>query len=82
MSKLPQWDVFTVEEVSEEERRAGKKAYWTKIGGGWDSEKGDTITIALQALPLNGRIVLRPPLPKEDQTPAASEREYRNSRGR
>jgi len=41
--------------------RAGKKPIWTKIGSAWSHEKGGGFNIELQALPMDGRIVLMPP---------------------
>ena len=37
----------------------GDKAWWTRVGAAWPS-KGNGLTIQLSALPLNGRLVLRP----------------------
>ena len=49
---------YTVEE------RKGKK-YWTRIGVGWYHKNGEGFTSRLSALPLNGEIVFRKPLPHD-----------------
>ena len=47
---------------------ADSKGYWLKIGAAWPHKSGDGFTIKLDALPLNGEIVLR--LPSEaDRNP-------------
>jgi hypothetical protein len=51
----PKFYAYTVKD------RAGKKPVWTKIGSAWGHEKGGGFNIELQALPMDGRIVLMPP---------------------
>lgn len=34
---------------------------WREIGVGFTSDKGGTITVLLDALPVTGKLVLRPP---------------------
>ena len=55
--RAPDYRVFTV-------RGDGDDAWWTRIGSAWKT-KGDGINIQLDALPLDGKLVLR--LPKEDE---------------
>ena len=55
--KRPDYTVSTV--VSTE-----NGARWREIGVGFTSEKGDTITVLLDALPANGKLVLRAPKPQ------------------
>lgn len=43
----------------------GKQAFWTRIGSAWTHQNGEGFNIELNALPVNGRIVLM--LPKIDQ---------------
>jgi hypothetical protein len=43
------------------ERGKGKKAIWTKIGAAWPHGKGGGLSIELEALPLDGRLVLMEP---------------------
>lgn len=39
----------------------GKQAFWTRIGFAWPHQNGEGFNIELNALPVNGRIVLMPP---------------------
>jgi hypothetical protein len=43
----------------------GDNAYWTKVGSAWPYEDGDGFNVKLSALPLDGRLVIRKPKPKE-----------------
>lgn len=43
----------------------GKQAYWTRIGSAWPHQNGEGFNIDLNALPVNGRIILM--LPKVEQ---------------
>lgn len=58
----------------------GEKAFWLEIGASFEHEDGQGFTIALQALPLDGRAVLREvgsgPREKEDRRP--DDREQRD----
>jgi hypothetical protein len=51
------------------ERGKGKKAIWTRIGAAWSHDKGKGFSIELEALPLDGRLVLMEP--QQDQTSSA-----------
>ena len=37
----------------------GEATFWTKVGAAWTHEDGNGFNIALTALPLNGRLVIR-----------------------
>ncbi|WP_288132425.1 hypothetical protein [Accumulibacter sp.] len=39
----------------------GSKAYWTRIGSAWLQNHSEGYNLDLQALPVNGRIILVPP---------------------
>ncbi len=53
MARKPDFEVFVTKE------REGEKPFYTKIGGAWSVAK-DGISIELQALPIDGRLVLFP----------------------
>ena len=57
------FEAFAVEEGKTE----NDKAYWTRIGAAWINK--DSITISLNALPVNRKIVLLKPRPKEEKKP-------------
>lgn len=37
----------------------GKDAFWTRIGGAWAHRDGQGFSLALAAMPVSGRLVLR-----------------------
>jgi hypothetical protein len=39
-------------------RRAGKKVRWTRIGSAYPHDKGSGLTVVLEVIPLDGRIIL------------------------
>jgi hypothetical protein len=59
-TQQPTYTAFTVV------KREGKDDYWLNIGAAFMHEDGDGFNVVLQALPINGKIVLR--LPKSDAT--------------
>ncbi len=52
-NKKPTHEVFQVIETSKE------KNYWSRVGAGWLHEDGEGFSISLNALPLDGRLVIR-----------------------
>lgn len=38
----------------------GEKAIWTPIGAAWPNRHGDGFLLSYDAVPLNGRILMRP----------------------
>lgn len=78
MAEKPLYNAFAVETF---ERDGKDETRWCQIGAAWKHKKGDGFTIQLQALPINGSIVLRAPKeekdPKENQEP---QREYSGRR--
>ena len=59
-NQQPAYRAFTVIKRGE-----GKDDFWLAIGAAFQHEDGDGYNIVLQALPIDGKIVLR--LPKDDQ---------------
>lgn len=43
----------------------GDKAFWTKVGAAWFHRDMKGLSLQLEVLPINGRIVLRTPLDDE-----------------
>lgn len=43
------------------DRGRDRPGIWTRIGAAWPHEKGNGLTVTLDALPLDGRIVLMEP---------------------
>lgn len=51
---------------SVEDARKGRKAYWTKIGRLFAHDDAKGFDLVLNALPINGRIVIRQEQPRDD----------------
>jgi len=51
---------------SVEDARKGRKAYWTKIGRLFAHDDSKGFDLVLNALPINGRIVIRQEQPRDD----------------
>ena len=56
MSNKPTLYAYAVKD-----RRRNQKSIWTRIGAAWPHEKGNGLTIELEAFPVDGRIVLTEP---------------------
>jgi hypothetical protein len=41
----------------------GDKTFWNRVGASWFHGDGNGLSLHLETLPLDGRIVLRAPLP-------------------
>lgn len=52
-SKAPSHVAYKVRDVE------GQKGFWTRIGSAWAHTAGNGFNIQLDAVPLDGRIVLR-----------------------
>lgn len=59
--KMPSFDVFSVTDGKDD------KSYFTKIGAAFEHKDGQGHSADLNALPTNGRIVLRTPLERVDE---------------
>ena len=55
-SKKPTLIAYSVKDRGEDQ-----KAFWTRIGAAWSHGSGNGLSIQLEALPLDGRIVLTEP---------------------
>jgi hypothetical protein len=58
-SKMPSFFAYVVKD------RPGRRPLWTKIGTVWGHDRGAGFNVELQALPMDGRIVLMPPPTEE-----------------
>ena len=52
-----------------EDAPRGQKSYWTRIGRLFPHKDGKGYDVVLNALPINGRIVIRQEEPKEEAAP-------------
>ena len=47
-------------------RKAGEKSIWVRIGAAFPNRDGKGFNVRLDALPLDGELVIREPLPPRD----------------
>jgi len=60
MSKSPDFVVYTVVET-----KGDAKDFWQRVGSAWSNKDG-SLNIVLNALPVNGKLHVRQPSPKDD----------------
>lgn len=56
-------------------RGEGKDDFWLPVGAAFAHEDGEGFNVILQALPIDGRVVLR--VPKDDDAPSEPSRRER-----
>ncbi len=56
----PDFAVYTVKD-----RKHGQDPFWLRIGAAWINKDEHGYNVQLDALPIDGRLVLRVPKPKE-----------------
>jgi hypothetical protein len=61
-------------------KREGQDDWWCNIGAAFSHADGNGLNLILQALPLDGKIVLRPP--KDDANDSDNNRDNRDTRSR
>ena len=65
-NKKPAFEAFTV-------RDGGKgKSYFTRVGAAWPTKNGGGVTLYLDALPVDGKLILMPPKAKQEAAPDAA----------
>ncbi len=60
--KSPSYLAYTVRDGKE-----GQKGFWTRIGAFFAHEDGEGGTLLLEALPIDGRVVLRAPKSDDEE---------------
>ena len=63
-TQQPSFQAYTVV------KREGQDDFWLNIGAAFMHQDGDGYNVLLQALPINGKLVLRPPKDNDDKQPA------------
>lgn len=49
----------------------GNKSYWNKVGASWHHKDAKGMTLQLEVVPINGRIVLRQPMVQDEASEGA-----------
>ena len=65
-NKKPAFEAFTVREGSK------GKSYFTRVGAAWPTKNGGGVTLYLDALPVDGKLILMPPKAKQEAAPDAT----------
>lgn len=63
-------------------KREGQDDYWLNVGAAFAHQDGNGLNIILQAMPLNGKILLRPPKDTSDDERPAKTSERRSDKRR
>lgn len=58
LANEPEYRAYTVSNKGEGDQR---KSRWTEIGAAWPTQSGDGYRIILEAVPVNGTVILLPP---------------------
>ncbi len=75
-TQQPSYQAYTVV------KREGQDDFWLNIGAAFMHQDGDGYNVVLQALPINGKIVLRLPKDKAEEPPANETPSRDNNRDR
>lgn len=59
-------------------KREGQDDFWLNVGAAFLHQDGDGYNVVLQALPIDGKVVLRPPKPQDGVPPRESGRRDNN----
>ena len=68
-AQQPTYQAYTV--VKRQGKEGAQDDFWLNIGAAFMHQDGEGFNIVLQALPLNGKIVLRPPKAQAEQSQEA-----------
>lgn len=63
LANEPEFRAFTVNSYGKGDER---KDRWTEIGAAWRTKSGEGFRIILEALPINGQLILMPPKAREE----------------
>ena len=62
-------------------KREGQDDFWLNVGAAFPHKDGDGFNVVLQAMPIDGKIVLRPPKKQDGETEQpATNNKRRNER--
>ncbi len=76
-AQQPTYQAYTVV------KREGQDDFWLNIGAAFMHQDGEGFNVVLQALPINGKIVLRPPKSDaKDETPERAQQTIRETNDR
>jgi hypothetical protein len=65
MANIPTYIAYHVKDTAAGEN-GDKRGVWTKVGAAWPNKDGKGFSVVLDVIPLDGRLMLREPLERED----------------
>ena len=75
-AQQPTYQAYTVV------KREGQDDFWLNIGAAFMHQDGDGFNVLLQALPINGKLVLRPPKAPTEESPERDRKAIREENDR
>ena len=60
MARKPDLIAYTV-------RKSGEREFFTRIGAAWSNSEGKGFSLRLDAMPLDGQVLVLPPKDKKDE---------------
>lgn len=63
-------------------KREGQDDFWLAIGAAFEHADGSGFNLLLQALPIDGKVVLRPPKAKDEQPAQPAGNPHKRSQSR
>ena len=69
-AQQPTYQAYTV--VKRQGKEGAQDDFWLNIGAAFMHQDGEGFNIVLQALPINGKIVLRPPKAQAEEPQATA----------
>ena len=64
MANNPTYIAYHVKDTNAGEN-GEKRGVWTKVGAAWPNKDGKGFNVALDVIPLDGRLILREPMERE-----------------
>ena len=65
MNNTPAYIAYHVKDTNAGEN-GEKRGVWTRVGAAWPNKDGKGFNVFLDVMPLNGRLILREPLERND----------------
>jgi hypothetical protein len=65
MHNTPAYIAYHVKETNAGEH-GEKRGVWTRVGAAWPNKDGKGFNVVLDVMPLNGRLILREPMERND----------------
>jgi co-chaperonin GroES (HSP10) len=66
----PTHEAFVAVKTGNKDDDGNDKTVWLKVGSGWAHDDGKGMNLVLQALPVDGKLVVRRPLPPRESDDA------------